>query len=232
MKKLLYTIWIISLLLFMWWIFYNFHDVMFKPTWQFTWDSINLTWYVIATWNNTTWNNTDIETWTTIITGSTNQENYIDCESNWNCLPFYPQHQPYKNSEWYTSDSEILNQYLAKNTFYIDISRYPELKNWWYLYIRTKEYPTDWIFMYRHNAYWECWNPVSWKLVQSDKYKISDTEFIYPIDAIELIAFYSKKKCIFNRKNQINNRKNQYIWWYVASTKGNTIEEIIVAWEK
>lgn len=228
--------WLIISLCLITTLIYNFHDVMLNPGEQFKWDISELSGYVVETWDIETWNITNIDTWflyswwNTSIEAS-NFDKYISYVDKWNNLTFYPPKQPYQKSEWYTSDSEVLNKYLAKNTFYIDISRYSGLKNWWYLYIKTKDNPIDWIFMYWHNSYWKCGKPVSWKLVQSDKYKISDTEFLYPLDSIEIIAYYSKKNCIFNWQEQINSRKNQYIWWYIASTKWNTIEEISIAWE-
>ena len=230
MKKALNIIWIGFLVFIILWIFYNFHDVMFIKHNKLPDDTINLTWYVVSSWDIATWD-LIIDTWNVIDIELLDIDKFNSYKERWDYLSFYPQKQPYKKSEWYSIDTSILNQYLAKNTNYIDISRYPWLKNWWYLYVRTKLAPTDWIFMYWYNAYWSCWKPVSWKLIQSDKYKISDTEYLYPLDWIEMIAYYNKKNCIFDWKEQINSRKNQYIWWYVASTKWNTIEEITIARE-
>ena len=227
MKKIINYItilvfWLIAII-----VYSNFNDVMFKnaPV-PFSWNVATLTWDLDL--SIITWNSLD-NSW--FIVELTDLDLYKKYVTAGNVISFNPPPQPAWNSATYEANTTILNQYLAKNTNYIDITKYSWLKNWWYLYVRTKYTPTDWIFMYWYNAYWVCGRPVSWKLIQSDKYKVSDTEFLYPLDAIELIAYSNKKNCIFNRQEQIRTRKNQYIWWYVASTKWNTIEEISIAWK-
>ena len=188
----------------------SFNDIMFNDNYQFTGNVITLTWDLsesIFTWDI-------ISTWET--KEMSNIELYINYVTSWNVITFYPPKQPSGKSATYKWNTTILNQYLANNTNYVNVSKYSWLKNWWFLYVRTKENPIEGIFMYWHNAYWKCWNPVSWKLIQSEKYKISDTEFLYPLNEIEIIAYYNKKNCIFDWQQQIKERKNQYIWWYVA----------------
>lgn len=225
MKKIEHTIIIILFFMIAIYVYFSFWDVMFNDNYQFTWNVITLTWDLnesSLTWlTSTSWELVEIS----------NINLYKEYVKNWHVITFTPTQQPSGKSVTYEWNTTVLNQYLAKHTNYINISKVPWLKNWWFLYVRTKENPIEWIFMYWHNAYWKCWNPVSWKLIQSEEYKISDTEFLYPLNEIELIAYYSKKNCIFDWQQQINERKNQYIWWYVATTNWNTIEEISIAWK-
>lgn len=226
--KLIKLLIVIAIASWIWYFFLYYKDlVFFNENNAFTWNVAEVFTgsEAIITWDIFTGN---IETWV-INAEKTYIEKFKDLIDTNDFITFNPPAQPISSNTTYQSRSSILNTYLKDNNFYF--------RTFWnisggYLYIKLANAWSSDIFLYRHNSYWKCWNPISWKIIKAKSLLPSNQEFLFDLKEIPIVKFYDKSDCLFDWVPSINNNKINFIWWYYVWFDWNYIKEITIAREK
>lgn len=224
-KKFLGGLYII-LVIFLWIYFFNFLNV---GKWN---DDHNENDYIDGSveqwWQLATWiNSEDIAK---LLDNNISEDELLYSEyiNSWNYASFIPASQ--KKMEWdYATKTEMMNKYLADNTFHFD---FPQNAQKWYLYIRLDKPSNEWIFLF---WYWsdKNWHKVSWNLDSSKNLILnSDTEFLYNLEKIDYIKYYDKTPDTYNWLNELRQGNSNYIAWFLRVYDwSNKVEQITIARE-
>lgn len=209
-------------------------------SWSTTWDNIAIIWPIDYTWEiEQSW---FVEKWGTIFSWLTAHDIFTDIETkpqtdeefysfyvqNWNYASFIPASQ--KKMDWgYASKTQMMNSYLANNTFKIDI---PNNINKWYLYIKLKKPSTDWIFLYWYGSD-NNWSKRSWDLkLEKNLLSINSEEYLFNLSDIPYVRYYDKKDDSYNWLADLQKWKSKFIAWFLRVYDWtNKIDQISIAWE-
>lgn len=198
---------------------------------QNSWNVDNNSWNNILTWIASTWWSVISLTWIDI-TGyeMTDIDIYQQYFNDWNYRKFNPPVQWWSSSNDYTTNTSLMNTYMANNTFKFTLPK--KITNW-YLYIKIKK-PTDRdVFLYWYNSkQGDSSYPVSGN-IRKDKSLIewSRTEFLYKLNKVYLDPYYKWSSGIFDWQVQMQAWPNNFIAWFVKDFNGNQIVEMTIAWE-
>ena len=220
-------LWIYIIFVFFLWIyFFNFLNVGKRnnnENWNKYIDSNVKKWWQLATWINS-------EDIAELLDNNISEDEslYSEYINSWNYASFIPASQ--KKMEWdYATKTEMMNKYLADNTFHFD---FPQNAQKWYLYIRLNKPSNEWIFLF---WYWSDKNghKVSWNLDFSKNLILnSDTEFLYNLEKIDYIKYYDKTSDTYNWINELRQWNSNYIAWFLRIYDwSNKIEQITIARE-
>lgn len=218
------VIWVIILLIVSIWSFliaYKSYKIQ-SEFWSF--EGSSSSW-----WNLAKWIIIESLTWSEIVSENpTDFDKYYAFKQSWNSRSFYPWYQ-WTLKGGYTSNSELMNKYLTKNTFQFSLPTW--VKNW-YLYIKLKKTTNSSVFLY---WYWskKNWYTVSGDLDKDKSLINSETELLYKLDDIPYIRFYDKKSDTYDWLSQMKFwTNNNFIAWFVRDYDwSNKIEEMTIAWE-
>lgn len=202
--------------------------------WESTWENTLIIWPVNETWY--------IEKWWEFYTGITAEEIWKDIEpapqtddalylsyvQNWNSASFVPSSQG-KISWGYATKSQLMNDYLAKNTFKFIA---PNTIKKWYLYIKLKKPSTDWIFIYWYGSD-NNWPKRSWDLkLEKNLLSNNSEEYLFNLSDIPYVRYYDKKDDSYNWLADLQKWKSKFIAWFLRVYDWtNKIDQISIAWE-
>lgn len=186
------------------------------------------TWFVEKGWIVFTWLTAhdifvDIES-----NPETDLEFYSSYVQKWNYASFVPADQK-KMNWWYASKTQMMNTYLADNTFNFNI---PNNIKKWYLYIKLRKPNNDWIFLFWYGSD-NNWYKVSWDLILSKNLiKDNSEEYLFNLSDIPYIKYHDKSEDTYNWLSELQKWNSKFIAWFLRVYDWtNKIDQISIAWE-